>query len=155
MEEVPALQQTIRELDGLLTRTLRDQLRLEALLETLPSTVGDLSAQTHELSETVALLRSLAPQTAAALLSLRTASRPQRLRSTIGACLLVLATLLGTLVTISTVWPGWTLPPSARRSLAVGALIQDNFAQLPRQDQAKLEELLTKLAALSSDNSPR
>ncbi len=151
--ENQALQATMRELDSLLSRTLQDQLNLEALLETLPATVGDLTTCATKLSEAVAALRSLGPQTTAMLASLRTASRPHRLRSAIGALLLMLATLLATLVTISVVWPGWTLAPQARQSLELGTLIHDNFDQLSNQDRTQLEALLRKLAEPSSSTS--
>lgn len=153
MEDQQALQSTIRELDSLLNRTLRDQLKLEGLLETLPATVGDLSICATDLSETVTSVRALGPQTTALLSSLRTASRPHQLRSMIGALLLMLATLLATLIAISVVWPGWTLTPKERQRLELGTLIHDNFDRLPSQDRTQLEALLRKLAAPSSSTS--
>ena len=160
MDDPNRLQMTLQDLESLLQRTLRDQLRVQELLDQLETTLPELtetatrlSTTTQSLASLIDGLRQLSPVVTALLASLKTAGQPHRLRGTILAITLVVVTTLATLFAISAVYPGWTLRATQRHQLEIGELILDNFHHLSVQDQQRLKDLLTRLTHLPQPSS--
>ncbi|HYN20496.1 MAG TPA: hypothetical protein VE078_06020 [Thermoanaerobaculia bacterium] len=143
------LQSHLDDLASQIRQALRDQLKVQQLLDELGTALPELADIANRLTilgQDLAQLKELPTAVASLLASLKSTSRPHRRRAVIATAALVLLSTLATVFAITASHPGWTLRERERHQLEVGALILDRYPRLPSRDQKLLEELLARLS---------